>query len=71
MNDGKHNRPRSGEGDEQAPSGRAVLAFFVMLAIVLVGGYFLLMKLIEISQQEDCMLAGRRNCAAPLVVPAR
>lgn len=67
----KDNRSHSGERDEQAPSGGAILAFFVVLAIVLVGGYFLLMKLIEISRQEDCMLAGRRNCAAPLVVPVR
>jgi hypothetical protein len=71
MNDGKDNRSQTGERGEQAPSGRAILAFFVVLAIVLVGGYFLLMKLIEISRQEDCMLAGRRNCAAPLVVPAK
>ena len=71
MNDGKDNRSQTGERDDHAPSGGAILAFFVVLAIVLVGGYFLLMKLIEISRQEDCMLAGRRNCAAPIAVPAR
>jgi hypothetical protein len=71
MNDDKGNRSQSGERDDQAPSGRALLAFFVVLAIALVGGYFLLMKLIEISRQEDCMLAGGRSCAAPIEVPAR
>jgi hypothetical protein len=60
-----------GRRDEPAPSGRAILAFFVVLAVAIVGGYFLLMKLIEISRQEDCMLGGGRSCATPIVVPAR
>ncbi len=53
------------------PSDVAVLVFFVALAVACVGGYFLLMKLIDMSRQEDCMLAGRRNCAPPITVPAR
>jgi hypothetical protein len=40
------------------------------VAVVCVGGYFLLMKLIDVSRQEDCLLAGRRNCA-PIEVPSR
>jgi hypothetical protein len=64
-------KPRnSGRGDT-APSDAAVLAFFVIVAVACVGGYFLLMKLIDISRQEDCMLAGRRNCAPPIAVPSR
>jgi hypothetical protein len=59
-----------GSGSEQAPSGLAILAFFAVLAVLCVGGYFLLLKLIDISRQEDCILAGRRNCAAPIVVPS-
>jgi len=75
MNDESGKRSRSGVprnnggGDEHAPSSRAVLAFFMVMAVLCVGGYFLLMKLIDMSRQEDCMLAGRRNCA-PIEVPA-
>jgi hypothetical protein len=74
MNDESDIRFRSGKprntGDP-APSGVAVLAFFVALAVACVGGYFLLLKLIDMSRQEDCMLAGRRNCAPPITVPSR
>lgn len=74
MNDESGNRSRSGvpqnnSDDDQAPSTRAVLAFFMVMAVLCVGGYFLLMKLIDMSRQEDCMLSGRRNCA-PIEVPA-
>jgi hypothetical protein len=71
-----HNRrekPPSGKpqgGGQPAPSGIAVLMFFTILAVAIVGGYFLLMKLIDMSRQEDCILGGRRNCAAPITTPA-
>jgi hypothetical protein len=55
---------------EPAPSGIAVLVFFTIIAVAIVGGYFLLMKLIDMSRQEDCILGGRRNCAAPITAPA-
>jgi hypothetical protein len=75
MNDESGNRSRSGMprhnggGGDRAPSSRAVLAFFMVLAVMCVGGYFLLMKLIDMSRQEDCMLSGRRNCV-PIDVPS-
>ena len=40
----------------------------VVLALVCIAGYFFLMKLIDISREEDCLLGGRRNCAA-ITVP--
>jgi hypothetical protein len=40
-----------------------VMIGLVILALVCVGGYFLLMKLVEISRQEDCLLGGGRSCA--------
>jgi len=36
--------------------------FFVALATALVLGYLLLSKLANMSQEEDCALARRRNC---------
>jgi hypothetical protein len=37
---------------------------FAALAVVLVVGYFFLMKLVAISSEEDCALGHRYNCAA-------
>jgi hypothetical protein len=56
-------KPRNG-GGEPTLSGRDILVILTVVALVCVGGYFLLMKLIDVSRQEDCLLAGRRNCAA-------
>ncbi len=56
-------KPPNGTG-EQTLSPLAILVILVTIGLVCVGGYFLLMKLIDVSRQEDCLLAGRRNCAA-------
>jgi hypothetical protein len=59
-------KPRNGDG-EQTLSSRDIVVILAIIALVCV--YFLLMKLIDVSRQEDCMLAGRRNCA-PIEVPS-
>jgi hypothetical protein len=56
---GSRTPPRS---RDRGLSDLGVLISLVILGLVCVGGYFLLMKLVEISQQEDCLLAGGRNC---------
>jgi hypothetical protein len=61
-------KPPNG-GGEQTLSPLAILVILATIALVCVGGYFLLLKLIDVSQQEDCFLAGRRNCA-PIEVPS-
>jgi hypothetical protein len=74
MNDEITSQSRSGKsrdgGDEQTLSPLAIVVILATIALVCVGGYFLLMKLIDVSRQEDCFLAGRRNCA-PIEVPSR
>ena len=56
-------RLRSGDrSDVHGLSDLGVLISLVILGLVCVGGYFLLMKLIEISRQEDCLLGGGRSC---------
>ncbi len=66
----KRNKPRRMDISERRDHGSppipdAVLALFLVgLAAALVLGYLFLNKMLDISQQEDCMLAHRKNCAA-------
>ena len=50
---------------DSRPIPDSMLAIFLaILAVALVLGYLFLNKLVDISSQEDCVLAHRRNCAA-------
>jgi hypothetical protein len=51
-------------------SDRGLAIFMALLVLALVLGYLLLNKLVQISQEEDCGLAHRRNCGA-VVAPDR
>jgi hypothetical protein len=55
--------PRNDGDGGQTLSGREILIVMTVIALAVVGGYFFLMKLIDVSQQGDCVLAQRRNCA--------
>jgi hypothetical protein len=49
--------------DESGPvSNRALVIFLAALAAALVLGYLFVNKLADISREEDCTLAQRRNC---------
>jgi hypothetical protein len=54
---------RDAGNEGQTLSGREILFVMALIALAVVGGYFLIMKLIDVSQQDDCVLANRRNCA--------
>jgi len=58
--------PRNDDGGAQPIPGRAIAAFFLILATALVLGYLLLNKLVDISREEDCILAHRKDCAASM-----
>ena len=68
MNDktGSHRPFRKPPNDDsdQPLSPLAIVVVLTLIGLACMGGYFLLMKLIDISRQEDCLLAHRRNCAA-------
>jgi hypothetical protein len=72
----KPNRPRRTDLSERRdhgppPISDGVLALFLIgLAAALVLGYLFLNKMLDISQQEDCMLAHRKDCAA-IELPSR
>ena len=60
---------RRDHGSPPIPDG--VLALYLIgLAAALVLGYLFLNKMLDISQQEDCMLAHRKDCAA-IELPSR
>jgi hypothetical protein len=67
MNDDTANQSQPGNSGndtgERTLSGREILVIFAVIALVCVGGYFFLLKMIDVSQQDDCILAHRRNCA--------
>jgi hypothetical protein len=59
-------------GYDERPIPDALLAIFIgVLATVLVLGYLFLNKLVAISQEDDCILGHRANCAATQSPPAR
>ena len=58
---------RQGAGDASL-STRGLVIVIAAIAIALLLGYLLLNKLVDISQEEDCALARRYNCA-PVEVP--
>ena len=49
-----------GDGRGPGPSPRALLIAAVLMVVV---GYFLIGKLREMSQIQDCVMSGRHNCA--------
>jgi hypothetical protein len=53
--------PRHG-GDGKRPSNIQVFLSLLGAALALIGGYFLVMKLINMSRLEDCILSGSKNC---------
>lgn len=57
----------TGRGDYETLSAGYIFVSLVAIALACVGGYFLLMKLIDISSPERCVMAGGRNCAAVTV----
>jgi hypothetical protein len=68
----KSDEPNSGERRdlESPPIPGTVLALILaMLATALVLGYLLVNKLADMSREEDCALAHRRNCSA-IVMPS-
>jgi hypothetical protein len=50
--------------DSETLSGPAILVILALIALVCTGGYFFVLKMIDVSQQDDCILAHRRNCAS-------
>lgn len=59
----------SDNGNEPGSRRPAVIGLVVVLVLV-IAGYFLVTALRQNADLEDCLMAGRRNCA-PIETPAR
>jgi hypothetical protein len=49
--------------DDDGPSNWVNLGAFVVLALIVVGGIWLMDEMLRISKLENCAMSGRRNCA--------
>ena len=50
--------------------GPSPLVMPAVVVVLIVGGYFLAVKLKTMSQMQDCVMSGRTNCAA-IVTPGQ
>ncbi len=57
-------------GPSQPDSRRPALIGLLVIAVLVVCAYFLVTALRNEGNREDCMMAGRSNCA-PISVPLR
>ncbi|HEY1934493.1 MAG TPA: hypothetical protein VGG99_21005 [Acetobacteraceae bacterium] len=56
--------------DEPRDTRTAALIGLIVILVLAIGSIMLVRALRTESQREDCLMAGRRNCA-PIDVPAR
>jgi hypothetical protein len=66
-------QPLAMDSSEQEPepdSRRAAIIGLLVIAVLVVAGYFVVTALQSKSRLEDCLMAGRKNCA-PVEVPAQ
>jgi hypothetical protein len=61
---------KPGPGDEKTDGGPSAIVMLAVAVVVVVGGYFLSLKLKEMGRMQDCVMSGRTNCA-PVTTPGR
>jgi hypothetical protein len=62
---------REGEaGEDDAARQTAALMGFIVILVLAIAGVVLVRELAKKASLEDCLMAGRRNCA-PIEVPLR
>jgi hypothetical protein len=59
---------RDDDDDDGGGSGRGALIGLAVTAVLVIAAYFLVNALRNEGKMEDCLMAGRSNCA-PLDIP--
>ncbi|MBV9825925.1 MAG: hypothetical protein JO001_09640 [Alphaproteobacteria bacterium] len=59
----------SPEQDPEPDSRRGAIFGLIVIAVLVVAGYFLVNSLREKGNIEDCLMSGRHNCA-PIETPS-
>ena len=67
MRDPQDGRPR--DQDPGPDSRRPAVIGLILVLVLVVAGYFLMTALRQNANLEDCLMAGRKNCA-PIDVPS-
>ena len=57
------------EQEPPPPSRVRALVALALLLLLVVGGYLLARHLSAVTRTEDCLMAGRRNCAPIRAMP--
>jgi hypothetical protein len=67
----QHGMRQHGARDEEDAARRtAALMGFIVILVLAIAGVMLVRELRNNANLEDCLMAGRRNCA-PIETPAR
>jgi hypothetical protein len=56
--------------DDSNPSRARGFVAMILIVLLIVGGWLLAQRLAQTGRMEDCLMAGRRNCA-PITAPSR
>ena len=63
-------RQHRARDEAEAERRTAALMGFIVILVLAIAGIVLVRELAKNAKLEDCLMAGRRNCA-PIEVPAR
>jgi hypothetical protein len=58
-----HPAPADDDEDEGSGSSNKPLYALAFLVVLAIGGWLLISRLMDASKMQDCIMAGRHNCA--------
>lgn len=62
--------PPADDGDDDQGQGRRNVMFLVVAVVVVLAGVWLVNRLLDMRNMQNCLASGRTNCA-PISVPGR
>jgi hypothetical protein len=55
--------PKAATDAEPEGPGRDPLTIFLFMMVLVIGGWFLVRKLVQMNDIQNCVMSGRKNCA--------